>query len=326
MSAEVQIRSLNAEIANLKELIVEMTTDHEREVTTLTHELQRLRFAGSLSGSPTKKEEALTEELQELRNSRAEDRARYSSDSQKEVSILRFEIAELKNVIASKEAHNAELTLRNIELSQRLHFTEETLEATQRGIGECRDFCVGRVSKVYTEFRRHQHRILKALSSIMMQLKAVAPLVTTTIAHLSSEEQKFESLLNGNERAIEYLLNSLSLMADTPIETPVDVKRLMAHPEEIIALVDSTALECSRERMDLRERLRTTSKSLADSLAVLRRPPLSEPIARVLTNLGSVILDVHSQIEEDHADTLRLLTSPSSVADDGSLTFDDEDV
>jgi chromosome segregation ATPase len=326
MSAEVQIRALNAEIASLKELILQMTTDHEREVSSLTHELQRLRFTGSLSGSPTKKEEALTEELHELRNSRAEDRARFSSDSQKEVSVLRFEIAALKNVIASKEAHNAELTLRNIELSQRLHATEETLEETQRGIGDCQKICTARISTVYSESRRHQHKILKGLASVMNQLSRLASSMTNAgekVGQLWAEVRKHEFLLHGNERAIEYLLNSLSLMADTPMDRPVDVKRLMADPEEIIALVDTTASECSRERVDLRERLRATSRSLAESLAVLRRPPLSEPVARVLTNLGSVILDVHSQMEEEHADTLRLLTSFRSD-DDMSDNFDDD--
>jgi hypothetical protein len=114
MEHEIQIRSLKAEIASLKEVILDMTREHEQEILILTRELDHLRLVGSVSGSPTKKEEALTEELQELRNSKAEDLAKHSSDAQKQISILRYEIAELKKVIASKEAHNAELTLRTI--------------------------------------------------------------------------------------------------------------------------------------------------------------------------------------------------------------------
>jgi hypothetical protein len=326
LTLEVEIRSLKAEIASLKEVILHMTADHEREVLSLTREVERLRLVGSSSGSPTKKEEELTEELQELRNLRAEDRAKYSSDSQKEVSLLRFEIAELKNTIASKEAHNAELTLYNIELSHKIQTSEEHLQETHKQIEECQHFLERRFSTFYTESRRRHHRVLKSLGSLINGCSSLSRLIGGVhewVDRVWSELRKYKSLLHGNVRAVEYLLNSLSLMAGLPKLDSIDVHKLISHPDEIIALVDTASSACSQERSVLREQLRSTSKSLSDSLSMLRRPPISEPVVRVLTNLGSVILDVHSQLEEEHAGTLRLFSMTES--DGGSLNFEDDD-
>jgi gas vesicle protein len=313
------IRSLNAEITSLKEMILEMTTEHEREITSLTLEIQRLKITGPFPGSPTKKEEALAEELQELRNSVMETRAKSSSDSQKEISLLRFEIAELKNGIANKEAQNAELTLRNFELSRELHASQELVALQNKRLGEAHEVFESRFSAFFEEFQGKNRSALKEISRSMEMVVGLED----RIGQVSAEVGKCKGLLYGNEKAIEYLVTSLSLMADLPAVGKIDVRELVHNPDQIIGIVDAAASAWSEERSTLREKLRLTSQSLSDSLSVLRRPPVSRPVARVLNELGSVILDVHSQLEEDHAGTLRLLSSPMN-SDDATLSIGDE--
>jgi hypothetical protein len=168
--------------------------------------------------------------------------------------------------------------------------------------------------------------VLKSVNRIIRRFSSLSPSIAAlgeSIANIWSQMDTYRSLLHGNEKAIEYLIHSLSLIADLPRMQSISVRHLIQHPDEIIALVDTAALACSHEKTALRDQLRSTSKSLSDSLSVIHRPPMSEPVARVLTNLGSVILDVHSQLDENHPDTLRLLLSGSD--DDGSLNFDDDD-
>ena len=82
-------------------------------------------------------------------------------------------------------------------------------------------------------------------------------------------------------------------------------------PEKLIQLASEVEAACRQDKLETSERLRDASRKLRQSLAKEHRRPISRPVAKVLVNLGAVMMEFNEQLTEDHRQTMLLLGESS---------------
>lgn len=318
-SNEGLVRAMKAEIANLKEMITRITEESEAKIASLNRQIEQMKVNPL---EATKREAELTEKIIELKKTQAEESAKQNTDSQKEISELRYQIAELKNALASKEAENAGLTLENLDLKKRVDGFQEQFDVQQEEVNRYREaFESGAGGLIKNQITTHKQLIGKVnvLSGAVTQLSDKVAQLKSKVDTLHAEKEKFKFLTDRNEKAVEYMTRSLSLIAELPQVAPPSARELVEDPDALISLVSAAEDACLREKTEMKRRLLEASRSINESMERDHRPPLSQPVARVLTNLGAVMMEVNKQMSEEHKRTMRLLEGDNSSDDDLSM-------
>jgi chromosome segregation ATPase len=298
-SGSVVIRSLKAEIASLKEMISQITTENANLVDALNREIATLR-----SESPVPKEEQLMQEIAELKKQQAESMSRKLTEPQSEISTLRLEIAELKNSLAQRSAENTRLTLDNIELHHQIRAMNEELSQSKSVFEQGASNLIRRQIQIYKTVRRH-----------LRDLDASVGGLANSVGVVEGDRNRYRSLLEQNEKTVEYLSRSLAVVADLPQIRPPTPRELLESPEKVIKLVNSAESNSRREKTELQRSLAETTQSLSVLVDIVHRPPVSRPVAAVLTNLGAVMMEVNAQLNEEHEQTMKLLNGDRTDSD-----------
>lgn len=282
MHEQSEVRSLKAEIANLKELIARITDESQKQISALKSKILYYESHPLLQEppSPTKKEKELIKEITQLKKIQAEENTKLNTDAQKEISSLRYQIAEFKNCIAKQDAANAQLTLENIALQTKLSAYEDG------GPQLMQDIC-------------HKLDDMELLFNHL----------TNRLQGLVTEVKYQRNVASRNEKAVDYLARSLSLISDLPQNEMPTAMTFIKNPETLISFVDKAETTIRQQKKELQIEIYQTSKTLASTMLKAQQPPLSRPVARALTNLGEVILDVTEQMNEDHMETMKILSS-----------------
>ena len=308
MQQDVQVKNLRAEIAELKEIIATITEESQATIEELNHEIEMLKMDPHRNAHA--REHELSEKLFELKKAAAEETAKANTGVQQELSDLRCEVAELKNAMAEKEAENVKLALENIELKKTIRSLEGKINANSETALQNKLEMQKHVKRLIQE----QMKTTKVLTSRTDEVAASFERVNekfkrlrTVIGGITSARDKFKSLTDRNERAVDYLAQTLSLIAEIPNLSPPSARELVEDPEKLINLVAEAESACRQEKLETSQRLRDASKQLRLSMAKEHRRPISRPVAQVLVNLGAVMMDFNEQLKEDHKRTMLLL-------------------
>ncbi|OHT09592.1 hypothetical protein TRFO_21479 [Tritrichomonas foetus] len=306
------------QIVNLKELIAQITDESQQEINALKQKIAEYENNPiTISpNSPTKNEKALLKELAKLRRVNKEENTKINTEAQKEISSLQFQIAELKNVIAQQDANNAQLTLENLSLKTKIHKLNDELSDKHVEILNYRhSFEEGASQLIQSQMKSHReiiHRLSQAQKEQSKMLEKSEKLMR--------ELKLAREIAAHNETAVHYLANALTTISDMPQSNIPTAADLIDNPDALIDFVKEVETIIRHERNSLQKEIHETTQTLSNTLVKAQQPPLSRPVARVLTNLGAVILDVTEQMNEEHKQTMKLLESTNEI--DTNL-FDD---
>jgi hypothetical protein len=282
------IRSLKAEIAALKEMIFKITQENEQHAAALNEEIRDLKAQSSV------RDDEHAEEVQDLKKQLSDASIRYAAEAQDEISTMRLELAELQNALAQRSAENAQLTLANIDLTRMVRDSRSVFETGASRL-------IQRQIRLYKIIGKHFRRLDTSYGRLFETCGA--------IHQIQEARDHYESLLEQNEKTVEYLSRSVALIGDLPQVRPPSARELLESPERVIKLVDAAEKSHRLEKLSIQRDLAETTKSLSAMSEIVRRPPVSRPVAAVLTNLGAVMMQVNEQMQSDHNETMRLLES-----------------
>lgn len=313
---ESQIEDLKAEVADLKGRLMRVTEESEVKIESLNRQILTLKH-GSLTDS-CEREVGLTDKIIELKQVHAEECAKLTTDAQLEVSDLRFTIAELKNGIASREAENARLTLENIDLQKRTRALSEALETKGNIVSDCRRVFERSASALIQAHLGSHTRLVSTVDRLARDFGRVSgsmALLQSRIEELQKQRDRLHNLTLRNDRAVDYLARSLSLVAELPQISPPPAQVLVESNDALIAFVNAAENAARCDRMETNRQLTDASKAVRLSMVREHKPPVSQPVVRVLTDLGAVMMEVNEQMNEEHRRTMRLLESAETSAD-----------
>lgn len=309
-----EVRSLKTEIVNLKELIAKITDDSQKQIALLKAQIAQYESNAALQqpSSPSKNEKILMQELSNLKKAQSEENTKFSTETQKEISSLRYEIAELKNSIAKQEAKNAQLTVENLSLKTKIHNLQDELSDKQIEVLSHRSSFKEGASKLIQAQMNSHKEIINRLTETQKEFMNFKKRMLDLMSEVSHQHEIAER----NEKSVDYLLRSLSIVSDLPHAEIPTAKFFIDNPDALISFVDNVESACRTQRNAMQNEVFEASKTLANTMIMAQRPPLSLPVARALTNLGEVILDVTKQMDEDHKQTMRLLNQNIDLSDD----------
>ena len=309
---DAQIRNLRAEIAELKEIIATITEESQATIEELNRQIEVLKLDPHSKTSEREKE--LNDKLFELKKAAAAETAKANTGVQKELSDLRCEVAELKNGIVAKEAENVKLTLENIELKKTIRSLEQRIEANcdialqnKLTLQKHAKHLIQEEAKRQTEINRKADELVESYERVHAKVESFE----SAVQRMRGDCQKYKALTDRNERAVDYLAQTLSLISEVPNLTPPSARELVEDPEKLIQLASEVEAACRQDKLETSERLRDASRKLRQSLAKEHRRPISRPVAKVLVNLGAVMMEFNEQLTEDHRQTMLLLGESS---------------
>lgn len=311
------VEALKNQVENLKNVIEQLKYENQTEIQQLNSQVAL--YKNMVESPLSLREENLVNEIMELKRKLAEVTTQQNSSIQKEISNLKLTIAQLNNDIAKQDANNAKLTIENLNLINRNQKLFDALEQSAKGTNIIKQsFEHGASSLIQSQLDNHQETTtrLEKMDEQLSQFQIKFRETEEKLHNVQLETAKFKLLNDRNEKAVEYLSRSLSLIADLPIICP-DARTLAENPDQLIKLVDAAETTCRKEKNALQSELIETSRTLSTTIAKTYQPHLSQPVARVLTNLGAVIMDVSEQMNEEHKRTMKLLTG-----DDDDLSDD----
>lgn len=309
-----EVRSLKTEIVNLKELIAKITDDSQKQIAMLKAKIAEYESNSALQqhSSPTQKEKILMEEISSLKKAQSEENTKYSTNTQKEISSLRYEIAELKNSISLQEAKNAELTIENLSLKTKARKLQDELSDKQaETFSHRRSFEEGASRLIQSQMSSHTE-IIQRLTQIQKEFMNFKQKMNDIMSQLDRQHEIAER----NEKSVDYLIRSLTIVSDMPQAEIPTARYFIDNPDDLISFVDNIESACRLQRTAMQSEIYETSKALRNTMILAQHPPLSRPVARALTNLGEVILDVTRQMDEEHKQTMRLLNPDVNLSDD----------
>lgn len=309
-----EVRSLKTEIANLKELIAKINDDSQKQIAILKAKIAEYESNSALQqhSSPTQKEKILMEEISSLKKAQSEENTKYSTNTQKEISSLRYEIAELKNSISLQEAKNAELTIENLSLKTKARkLQDELMDKQTEALSHRRSFEEGASRLIQSQMNSHTE-IIQRLTQVQKEFLNFKQRMNDIMSQLDRQHEIAER----NEKSVDYLIRSLTIVSDMPQAEIPTARYFIDNPDDLISFVDNIESACRLQRTAMQSEIYETSKALRNTMALAQHPPLSRPVARALTNLGEVILDVTRQMDEEHKQTMRLLNPDVNLSDD----------
>lgn len=309
-----EVRSLKSEIVNLKGLVAQITDDSQKQIALLKAKIAEYESNAALQqrSSPTQKEKVLMEEISSLKKAQSEENTKFSTNTQKEISSLRYEIAELKSSISMQEAKNAQLTIENLSLKTEIHKLQDELSDKQIEVLAHRSAFEEGASKLIQAQMNSHKEIIQRLTQTQKEFMDFKHKMSGIISNLDRKQE----IADRNEKSVDYLVRALSIISDMPQAEIPTAKYFIDNPDALISFVDNIESTCRLQRTAMQSEIYETSKALAGTMILAQHPPLSRPVARALTNLGEVILDVTKQMDEEHKQTMRLLNSDISLSDD----------
>lgn len=309
-----EVRSLKSEIVSLKELLAKSSNEFQKEIALYKAKIAEYESNAALQrhSSPTEKEKILMQEISNLKKAQSEENTKYNTHTQKEISSLRYEIAELKNSISLQEAKNAQLTIENLSLKTKIHKLQDELSDKQiESLSHRSSFEEGASKLIQSQMNSHKE-IIKRLSQTQKEFSNFEQKMSDIVSKLSHKHEAAER----NEKTVDYLIRSLSIVSDIPQAEIPTARYFIDNPDALISFVDNVESTCRLQRTAMQSEIYETSKALANTMILAQHPPLSRPVARALTSLGEVILDVTKQMDEEHKQTMRLLNQDANLSDD----------
>lgn len=273
----------------LQATLLRVKRDDERTIQNLKKQLDHF-LNPPISNSSSSKEQDLQNYIANLKRMHSEEISQISSSNQHKISKCQYEIAEMKNQLAELEAKNAHLLIENLQLKEK----ENELIIAKEHINEWS-------KKLDTIFDPSIIRINQAFSNVGAQL--------------SSTLQKNKDMINNTQKfyvAIEYLLRCIQIISGIPMNSAPSIKTCVDEPQKLIEFISYAQNFAEKEKKELEDSLSTAYEQIRSLKEKLKTGPLSQPVVKVLTSLGSTLLELSEQMDEEHNETLALLNSQIS--------------
>ena len=318
LSDQADVRSLKSEISHLKGVILQITDESQKQINELKSKIARYE-SGSLYKSPTKNEKQLLDEIEQLKRSKQEENTKINTDWQKEISELRYEIAELKNSTAQAESINAQLTVENLALKTKLHQIRDELADKHIELMAYTNYSDDGENKfIQNQLESNQKLINKINRARKNQESFIRKFLNMkeNLQYGNRDLNDIKQIVDRAEKTVEYLTAALLLVSDVPQSTTPDPLILIENPDILIDFVDGVESSSRYYKNNLQNDVIEATKTLSSTMVKAQQPPLSRPVARVLSNLGAVIIDVAEQMNEDHKQTMQLLEFNGELSDD----------
>ena len=275
---------LQKQIDELQATLLRVKRDSQRTIQDLKDQLNSFYSPTSNKKGSTREQELLNH-IAKLKRDHSEEVVQIMTAHQKEISKFRYDVAELKNQLAETEAKNAHLVIENLELKEK----EAELERT-------RDHLQQWNSKLPLVLNAPIQSSAKALSNLSSKIDTVY----LKFHELQDDRQRYS-------KAIDYLTRCVHLISNLPSNSIPTSTECITNPDHLITFINEAQKNAEKQKKEVEQELAETTLNLNQIRSQMNSNQLSQPVARVLANLGNTILEMTEQLNEDHQNTLALL-------------------
>ena len=282
---------LQKQIDELQATLLRVKRDSEKTIQDLKNQLNSFYSPTSNKKGSTREQELLNH-IANLKRIHSEELAHISTTHQKEISKFRYEVAELKNQLAQCEAKNAQLVIENLELKEK----EADLERTKEHLHQWK-----------TKLDLVLNSPIQTTQNALSDLSSKIDTVYLKFHEIQDDRQQYS-------KAIDYLTRCIHLISNLPSNSIPSSRECVSNPQQLISFIIEAQKNAEKQKKEIEQELAETTQNLNEMRTKLNSEQFSQPVARVLANLGNTILEMTEQLNEDHQDTLALLKSQSSFS------------